>query len=320
MTHRTRYFLIGSGLILVVGLCTGLVAYYNGNLPLRRSAVPAEFSYITSDVTAVAYADVRHIMDSEFRQRLRDHLPAGQEKERLLAETGIDLERDIDTVVAGFMPDAGPGGSVVLVRGRFDASKIESVATQHGATVEEYSGKRLLRSAGSAETPGIAFLEPNLLALGNIDAIRRAIDASRTQQTISSNAELMEAVNGVVNTGNAWVVGRPNAMLSANLPDQVKDQLASLQWFALSAGVDRGLNCRLRAEARDAASAEQMRAVVNGALALARLMDKDKRLDAFDAVQATGRGAQIDLSFTVPPEVLDAISPATRFNSTSQKN
>ena len=71
MTHRTRSFLFGSGLIVVVGLCTGLVAFYNGNLPLGRSSRLAEFSYIPSDATAVAYADVRHIMDSEFRQRLR---------------------------------------------------------------------------------------------------------------------------------------------------------------------------------------------------------------------------------------------------------
>jgi len=40
-------------------------------------------------------------MDSQFRQKLHEVMPTGAEKDRLFAETGIDIERDIDTVVAG---------------------------------------------------------------------------------------------------------------------------------------------------------------------------------------------------------------------------
>src|SRR5688572_12948933 len=145
MTHRTRYFLVGSGLIVVVGLCTGLVAYYNGGLAGRSSVARlSELSYVSSDVTALAYADVRHIMDSEFRQRLRAVMPTGQEKERLLAETGIDIERDIDSVLAGLNPNTiSSGPPTVFLRGRFNTGQIENVAVQHGATAEDYRGKRL---------------------------------------------------------------------------------------------------------------------------------------------------------------------------------
>ena len=45
MASRTRYFLIGSALVVVVGLCTGLVAYYSGALPGRTTAM-AEFDYL----------------------------------------------------------------------------------------------------------------------------------------------------------------------------------------------------------------------------------------------------------------------------------
>lgn len=143
MTQRTRYFLTGSALVLMVGLATGLVAYYNGNLPLgARSADLSEFTYLPADSTAVAFADVRAIMDSEFRQKLRQVLPTGEEKDKLQAETGIDLERDIDTVVASFSGNqATPSGALVLVRGRFNDVQVETVARQHGAAVEEYSRK-----------------------------------------------------------------------------------------------------------------------------------------------------------------------------------
>jgi hypothetical protein len=135
MLVRTRYFFVGSALIVAVGLCAGLVAYYGGNLPLRASTIgPAELTYLPSATTGVAYANVRDIMNSEFRRRLSNLLPSGAGKHQLLAETGIDLEEDIDSVVAGFGSSGDSAGPpIVLLRGRFDASRIESVATSRGA-------------------------------------------------------------------------------------------------------------------------------------------------------------------------------------------
>jgi hypothetical protein len=52
--------------------------------------------------------------------------------------------------------------------------------------------------------------------------------------------------------------------------------------------------------------------MVNGALSMARMMaGKDARLAGMlDSVQATGTGADMEISFTVPPEMLDMISSA----------
>src|SRR6187200_3104346 len=142
MSQRTRYFLIGSTLTLAIGLGTGLVAYYGGSLTLAGSSTgPAELVYVSPEAAAVAYADVHTIMNSEFRQKLRQMVPAtGQGKDELLAETGIDIERDVDTVVAGFIPSADgkhpETASIVLVRGRFNSPQIEAQAVTHGAVVE----------------------------------------------------------------------------------------------------------------------------------------------------------------------------------------
>lgn len=328
MTQRTRYVLVGSGLIVVAGLCSGVAAVYGGGLSFRRAARgPAELSYVSSGTTAIAYADVRHIMDSQFRQRLRSVLPTGQEKDRLLAETGIDLEHDIDTVLAGLSPDGfAGGGSVVLVRGRFDQSRIEGLAVQHGATVEDYLGKRLLIAPSSSDregaasdmTPGhaqgrsggIAFLEPGLVALGQPDALRRAIDAARTQTSVTNNAGLMAVLGKVQDDGNAWIVGSPDAVSqNAALPEMVRNQMGAVEWFALTAGIDHAVTCRLRAEARDAESGEQIRSAVNGALAVARMMSgKDARFDSLlNSIQTSGSGDVLDVSFTVPADVLDAM-------------
>lgn len=334
MTPRTRYFLVASGLVVVVGLGTGLVAVYSGGFQGGRPAGPDGLGYVTSEATAVAYADVRHIMDSEFRRRLRTVLPAGEGKDRLLAETGIDVERDIDTVVAGLSPaifDAG--GPVVILRGRFDAARIEAAAVRHGATAEEYKGKRLLRApqhpvlsesvpaeeipgdqaGGGQERPGIGFLEPGLIALGRVDGIRRAIDAAEQGATAASNAELMRFIGDVAASGDAWVAGRLDALPArSDWPDAMATQLSAIQWFSVSAGVDQAVTCRFRAEARDEKSAEDLRTMINGALAMARAMSGgDTRLASLlDSVQSSGSGAGMELSFTVPPDMLDLIGSA----------
>jgi len=326
MTRRTRYFLIGSSLVVVLGLCTGLVAYYNGSLPLGLSAEPSEFTYMPSDSTALAYADVRAIMRSEFRQKLRQLLPTGQGKDELQKELGIDLENDIDTVLAGFTGnDPTQGGTVVLVRGRFNNGLIETTAVQHGARTDDYRSKRMLvMSHGGFDGvppeghpmrreggPALAFIEPGLLALGDVASIRRAIDASATNADITKNADLMKLVNDVRGGANAWVVGRFDEISKhSGLPDQVKQHLPAVQFFAVSARVNGGINGMIRAQTRDDQAAQDLKAVVSGALAAGRLMaGQDAKANSIlNSLQVGGSDKTVTLAFTVPPELLDVLN------------
>jgi hypothetical protein len=333
MTHRTRYFLTGASLVMAMGLCTGLVAYYNGALPLRAEAGPAELAYIPSDVSAVAYANVRTVMDSEFRQRVRQLLPTGEAQDELKEELGLDIERDIDTVVAGFSAaDPKRPGGVVLVRGRFDADLIETKAVAHGATASEYRGKRMLTSPelpyGSAESEGgtashsggVAFLEPGLLALGDSDTLKRAIDTAATHEDVTRNADLMRFISEVETGNSAWVVGRFDAVSeTAGMPEQVKAQIGAVQWFIVSATVGNGVSGTLRAETRDEEAAEQLRDLVRGGIAAAKLMSgEDKRIEPLlNSVQLQGTGKTVSLSFTLSPEVLDVINGLAAMNKLS---
>src|SRR6476619_6686912 len=103
MTTRTRYFVILSLLITVVGLGTGLVAYYVG-FPAGVLAVgggPQELRYVPRDATMVAYVDVREVMASELRKRLRQTMPEQDNGQREFEkQTGINIETDIDHIVA----------------------------------------------------------------------------------------------------------------------------------------------------------------------------------------------------------------------------
>src|SRR5262252_566733 len=156
MSTKTRYFVIVSLLVLGVGFGTGLVAYYVG-FPagaLASRGGPAELNFIPRDASVIAFANVQEIMASELRQKLHRALPMQENgQQELQDQTGINLETDIDSVVACLSPEAaggnGRGAGMVLARGRFDETKIEALMREHGAHVETYSGKRMVVADGS---------------------------------------------------------------------------------------------------------------------------------------------------------------------------
>lgn len=320
MTNRIRYFMIGSTLIVTLGIGTGLVAFYNGELPmLSRRVGPAELAYVPADATGLAYANVREIMNSEFRQRLRQILPTGEGKDELLTETGIDIEHDIDAVVAASLVGDKSSQALVIVRGRFDEGRIEALIRQHNGTVEDYKGHRLLNPGAASPNAGgngpcITFIETGLAALGETAAVKQAIDAAQSHENVTTNSALMKYVSQLDEPQNsAWAVGSFDAVQKqANLPEQVRNSLPAVQWFAVSAHVDGGVSGRLRAEASDDKAAENLRAVVNGAIAAARLVGgKDAKLDALvSSLQLGGTGKNVELGFAVSAQMLDVITGA----------
>jgi hypothetical protein len=317
MTKKTRYFMAGSAAVVAAGLCTGLVAFYSGGFQaLSASTGPTELAYVPADAAVVAYADVRAIMDSELRQRIKSAVPMPERgQEEFQAQTGIDIEHDIDYLVAAMAPptsDSSNKSGLIVARGRFDIVKLESLARDHGGTVEDYRGKRMVTSTPDGtmhqHAMTIAFLEPGLVAVGESTAVRHAIDTQMTAQSITSNNEMMELVSDIERTNNAWAVGRLDVLTShAQLPDQVASQVGSVKNFAAAAHINGGLTGMVRAEARDDQAAENLRDVVRGVLALGRLQaQNDPKLSAVaDSLQLTGTGKTVSLSFTVPAELLD---------------
>src|SRR3954468_11546365 len=190
MTKKTRYFMGISATVLVVGLGTGLVAYYGGGFPslsASRSG-PSELSYVPAESAVVAFANVREVMDSQLRLRLKQALPGETGQQEFERETGIDIDRDIDYVVAAMTAppvDAhNPPTGLVVARGRFNITQLESLAREHGGVVEEYKGKRLIKASdvensvnvGADGLPAVrntqhtivlAFLEPGLVGIGS---------------------------------------------------------------------------------------------------------------------------------------------------------
>ena len=71
--------------------------------------------------------------------------------------------------------------------------------------------------------------------------------------------------------------------------------------------IDGGINGTLRAETKDDQSAENLRQVVQGLLALGRMQNDPKATAIMNSLQLSGSGQTVKLSFSVPSEVLDML-------------
>lgn len=321
MTKATRYFVMASGAVLAVGLTSGLVASYMGLPVFSQAAAPNELQYVPSDAAVVGYANVREVMGSQFRERFRKLEPHTQEKDEFEAKTGLDIERDIDSIVAAMMAESdgaidsdNPEKSVlILARGRFDQPRLEALAREHGGRTEDYQGTKLVTHLGD-ENDGhgqmaMGFVEPNLLALGSAVAVRRAIDAHRGGRTIVSNTAVMQQVTALEGN-NAWAVGRFDAVArGAKLPAELQSQVPSVTWFSAAGHVNGGVSGIVRAEARDEAAAQNLHDMLRGFLALAKMQagSEPGLKQLVDSLQLTGDGKTITMQFSLPTEAIEAL-------------
>jgi hypothetical protein len=203
-----------------------------------------------------------------------------------------------------------------VARGNFNPSQLELLATDHGGTSDTYRDVRLVTTKGEVNGQGqrgtLAFLEPGLVAIGDTASVKKAIDAKLSATSVTSNDEIMTLVSQIEQSHNAWALGRFDTLTAqANLPDQIAKQLPPVKWFTTGVHVNGGVAGMVRVEATDEDAAELLRRQLNGALAFGEMMGRsDARVaTALRAVQLSGTGRTVQLSFTVPGELLQMVLP-----------
>jgi len=217
---------------------------------------------------------------------------------------------------------------MVLARGRFDEVKIEALMREHGALVEDYNGSRLILGDASHDISladqdrhvrgsfALSFVEPGLVAFGSPEMIKAAIDLHKSgsssqtgPQSATLNEELMTRVRSM-DDGNAWVVGRFDTLRSqAHLPENVASQIPQITWFTVKSHINGGIRGVISADTRDIDSANNLRDVVRGFLALARMQTGGRpELSAMmQSLGLGGTGQTVSITFSVPSGGFDLI-------------
>jgi hypothetical protein len=319
---KTRYFVAIMGTVLAVGLGTGLVASYMG-LPVSvfsSAAGPEELQYVPADAAVVAYANVRDVMNSQLRQRFKSLEPSQDSKNEFEEKTGLNLEQDVDSVVAAIMPKDGmadnPAGSfLILARARYQRATLEKLALDHGAQVSEYNGTTLITHDDedlNDPTPdhmAFGFLEADLVGFGSLESVKAAIDARATNRNVVSNNDMMKLVNEIDNA-NAWAVGKFDAIASkAGIPAEIASAMPAISWFSAAGHINGGVSGTFKAEAKDEATAKNLRDLMGGFLAMAKLQAANKpgMQQLADSLVISGDGNTVALAFSIPSEMIDML-------------
>ena len=95
----------------------------------------------------------------------------------------------------------------------------------------------------------------------------------------------------------------------AQLPAQVQNFMPAISWFSAAGHVNGGVSGTIKAEAKDDASAQNLREVIQGVLAVAKMQSGNNPAVKImaDSLVLSGEGKTVAVAFTVPSELLDVI-------------
>ena len=311
MTTRTCCVCLGAGGILAAGIVGGLAAYLQGGLPAAAAqGRPDHFRYVPADAHVIAFADVRAVMTSDLRERIRDRQPEDEAPE-FESRTGIRVARDIDQMVASLAPSAADdAGLLMVLSGRFDQQRLESLAVEHGGTVSEYAGHTLVSTTLGDNRLAMAFVEPGVLALGSEALVLGAIDLVDGGDDVTSNDRLMTLLATVDPSSNAWAIGeldRPGA--GGWMPEGLDARALRVDAFSVAGRVNGGIRLTVRAETPDETASQNLRDILQGFLALARMQADTQPevaglLDSVRLRAAPGEPV-VSLSMTLPTATVE---------------
>jgi hypothetical protein len=155
----------------------------------------------------------------------------------------------------------------------------------------------------------MSFVENGLAAMGSADMVRQAIDMAGGGASVTRNDEMMKLV-GEMDHASVWAVGRFDSIAAqAKLPAEVTDRIPPITWFAASGRINGGLQATIKAEAKTDDAAKNLRDIIQGFTALAKMQagNKPEAQAMWPDVQLGGTGQIVTVSFTVSSALLDMI-------------
>ena len=195
-----------------IGLALALLALIS--VPALAAASPGALALVPDDATTVGYVRVADLRTNPFQLRVfeeTDKITANGDAGKFLAEAGLDLRNDVDSVVActAAVPDAR-GRTLVFFEGRYDAARIGAALVKRGAVKVSPAGGdyyRLKEGNADREPGALAFLGVNLVAAGNESAVAAALARHASGGAgFSSGSGLGRELHRIDPASTAWVL------------------------------------------------------------------------------------------------------------------
>jgi hypothetical protein len=285
---------------------------------------PASLRMIPADSAFIAGIHADQIKTSRFGQFLLDQLKSEEANfEKFVSATGFDPRRDLSELLVASGEKPGKGKTIVVAKGRFDATRIQSFARSEGSETTTYAGVTIFTGrSGQRQGDGwLAVLDSATAIAGDADSVRLALD-KRASSTGQLDPTLANKIAELSTRYDAWMISTGVSRLADDLHPNVGSAMqnnlfASME--SVTGGVRFGANVELMAEAvmRSEKDATAMVDVVRFLAGMLQMNTQDRRAAEFasllDKMESKSSGNQFRLSLMIPEATLEGlVKPAAR--------
>ncbi len=328
MMKRRMAFVLLLALAIVAGGCS------KPSTTALPSSVDQHLAWIPQTVNGVAYCDMQSLRQSELGQALQKdwsdeikRMREDRDYKEWLEKAGIDFEKDLHSVLAGFHGDRHDSASTfaVVIIGNFDEQKIANTITamrdslrelheEHKMSdfvTETYSGKTLYVVKKRSEK-AFYIVDAHTLVAGNKDWVQAVIDGKTAGESVKQNEALTALMNKLPYADQCWLVAN-----TAETMETLSEELGargefkgtravkSLQSVVLSANVGKRADLYGEAWCDSEENSKLLADAVKGALATAKLAVSDdreavdmlNRIDVDQAGKSVKFSAELDKAF-----------------------
>src|SRR5947207_10249964 len=187
---------------------------------VASAADPQLLQLVMPDAKVLSGIDVERVKAAPFGQFFLSQLPIDAGFDQFVALTGFDPRRDVHEVLMASPGDPQRKSGLLLVRANFDLARVLPLIQSAGKTTESYKGVTILLDGkpGGSIAHGMAFLDSTLVAAGDLDSVRGAID--RRSGGVSVTPEIADKVSKASASQDAWIVSlAPVSAFAAVAPD-----------------------------------------------------------------------------------------------------
>ena len=322
--NRSRRLIAVAAAVSVLGVGLAFSTRLTGTARAAVGPVPPEALALPADSSLVMGFDVRALTSSQFYAKFGGEGQPGRvdalaEIER---KTGLNPERDIDTVVVAIRANATepkadgvrkhrPENALVFATGRFDAARLESSLPEAGkATKERRDGVTIYREATGKSNGAIALLDAGILVAGDSASVETFLANRSTGHGIRDSAQLVTQLESIEPGSTFWAVGGPSVL--SRVTSEVGGPAANLpavKQVVAYGHLDPEVGMTATAEAADAKSATKIADVLRGFSAMLSLQSGQRAelAQIADSISVATEDDKVHVKATITHELIESL-------------
>ena len=307
---------------MLVAVCLAALVGNAMAAPLGSSVRPA----IPADVQQLICVDYRALKNSEVAQALKAQvLPDNlKEFETALKSTGIDTDRDIDTLtfIAYRYPKQGVK-TVGAAQGAFALKTVMRKLKLQKVKPVKYRDSDIYPMSNGME---MTFLDDTTLLFGDGGAVRGSLDARDGYvQTLDSNPDIANLIDDVQG-GSVWSIldqkGTQNAMMSAMGEasrladfDTIKKRILGSRY---TMGFQSGVTFDMDVVTSDSVSAATLSSLVKAGVLYKKMTASPAEKTALEGVSIDSSGSKAQVHFKADDRQFESLMRTNLFAALSK--